>query len=263
MQKLFTSISAVSLLAVSITVVHAAPVTLPSGATGIQGTLHEGKDGRFKAQVGLGFTRDFIDEIELKDYEGEVEGNINTFRLIYSVADRVDLYLDFGAAQDMEYRASLSNGDVTFELEDEIVWGAGLAFVVYQDKGGLAINADLRYRTIQEMGYDSVTVNGTAYTHDQVDVDAEAQYEEWHAALGMSYNLGFMTPYAGVKFVGNDYSATATAGGSTYDFGSTESDKIMGGFAGITMLPSDRLAIDVQGRFVDEEAISASLTFMF
>lgn len=263
MQKNLTSISAVLLLTFFITTVYAAPVTLPTGATGIKGTIHEGKNGRLTAKVGFGITGDFIDKVELRDYQGEVNGNINTFRLIYSVADRVDLYLDFGAAQGMEYRARLSGSDVRIDLRDENVWGGGIAFVLYEDKSGLSLNTDLQYRTIQTMDYDAVTVDGTTFSRNQTGVDAEAEYEQWHAALAVSYKLAFMTPYAGVRFVGNNYSATAAAGGNTYDLGSTESDNIMGGFMGVTILPWDSLAIDVQGRFVDEEAISASLTFMF
>jgi len=254
-----------SIITVLASPANAEPVTLPLGATGIKGTVYEERASW--ARVGLGIEGSVIDKSELRaangQVDGEVEGSIGTVKIIYSVAERVDLYADFGVASGMEYSTELTGNDVTFAMNDEMAVGAGIAFVLYQGDSGFGINADLRYRKIQGMDYESVKVDGTTYSRDELTATSEANYEQWHAALGLSYKLGFMTPYAGIKFVGGDYSAAATAGGTPYELDSTGNDSRVGAYAGLTLLPADRLAIDIQGRIVDEEALSASLTFMF
>ncbi|MFP3872845.1 MAG: hypothetical protein ACLFV1_00205 [Thiohalophilus sp.] len=251
------------ILAVLSSPASAEPITLPLGATAIKGTVYEEQASWARARVGLGIQGNVIDNSELRASNGEVEGNIGTIKILYSVADRVDLYADFGVASGMAYSAELMGSDVTFAMNDETALGAGIALALYQGDSGFGINADLKYRKIQGMDYDSVTDGSTTYSRDELTATTEADYEQWHAALGLSYKLGFMTPYAGVKFVGGDYSASATAGGTTYELGPTGNDSRVGAYAGLTMLPTDRLAIDIQGRVVDEEALSASLTFMF
>ncbi|TDY01122.1 hypothetical protein [Thiohalophilus thiocyanatoxydans] len=250
---------------------NAEPVMLPSGAIGIKGTVYEERASWARARVGLGIQGNVIDNSELRDQNGEVEGDIGTVKIIYSVADRVDLYADFGVASGMEYSAEQTvknvTRDVTFAMSDETVLGVGIAVVLYQEDNGLSLNADLKYRKIQDMDYDSVTVDETTYSRNQLTDTSGAVYEQWHAALGLSYQFGMLTPYAGIKFVGGDYSAmateTVTSSHTTYELRPTGNDSRVGAYAGLTLLPAERLAIDIQGRVIDEEAFSASLTFMF
>lgn len=242
---------------------NAEPVTLPLGATGIKGTVYEERASWARARVGLGIETNFIDKAELKDSDGEIEGNISAVKIVYSVANRVDLYAKFGVASGLKYKGKTQVDDFEFDFRDEFAWGAGIAAVLYEDESGLSIITDLQYQTVQGIDYNGVTVNGVFYSRDQLGGSTDAEFTQWHVALGLGYKFSRFTPYAGIKFVGSDYSAKATSGGTTYDAGSTEKDSLVGAFFGLTMVPADRLAIDIQGRVVDEEALSASLTFMF
>lgn len=263
MRSGFISITALLLVSVLSPFAYADPVTLPSGAKNLKGTIHEGGEAWATAKLGIAVESNFIDEIELSDYQGKIEGNINTIKVIYSVAERVDLYTDFGVASGLDYTAMIGGSNVTFNRSDEFAWGAGVAILLYEDPSGLAINTDLKYRAVQTGDYDSVVVDGTSYTRSQLTAEKDADFEQWQLALGLSYKFSSLTPYAGIKFVGGDYSASATAGGATYNLGSTDMDSRAGAFAGVSIIPTDRLAIDLQGRFADEDAVSASLTFMF
>ncbi len=242
---------------------YADPVTLPSGVKNLKGTVHQGGEDWAKAKLAMAIESNFIDEIELSDYQGKIEASINTIKVIYSVAKRVDIYADFGVASGLEYTATIRGSNVTFKRSDEFTWGAGIAVLLYEDPSGLAINTDLKYRAVQTGDYDSVVVDGTSYTRSQLTAEQDAHFEQWQMALGLSYKFNSLTPYAGIKFVGGDYSASTTAGGKTYELGSTDMDSRAGAFAGVSIVPTDRLAIDLQGRFTDEDAVSASLTFMF
>lgn len=267
MRSSLTPLALLPILAVLSFPANAEPVTLPSGAIGIKGTVYEERPSWARASVGLGIEGNVIDESELRDQNGDMEGDIGTVKIIYSVADRVDLYADFGVASGMEYSAEQTvnnvTSDVTFAMSDETALGMGIAVVLYREDNGLSLNADLKYRKIQDMDYDSVTVDGATSSRDELEATTEANYEQWHAALGLSYQLGMLTPYAGIKFVGGDYSAAAMVDSTAYELRSTGNDSRVGAYAGLTLLPAERLAIDIQGRVVDEEAFSASLTFMF
>lgn len=263
MRLLITRASLFLLFSSLISTLYADPVTLPSGAKNLKGTIHQGGEDWAKAKLGMAIESNFIDEIELNDYQGKIEGNINTIKIIYSVAERVDIYADFGVASGLEYTATIGGSNVTFNLSDEFTYGAGIAVLLYEDPSGLAINTDLKYRVVESSEFDSVDVNGTSYSSSNLSGELESDYEQWQLALGLSYKFSSLTPYAGIKFVGGDYSASATAGGTAYELGSTDMESRAGAFAGVSIVPTDRLAIDLQGRFADEDAVSASLTFMF
>ena len=263
MRKLVIFTLAILFVVSFTSVANSAPVTLPSGAKGMKGTVFEGEEEWATAKLSVSVESDFISEIELEDLDGTVEGNINTVKLTYSLADRVDFYADLGTSRDIEYSANIGGSDLKAELTDEFAWGGGIAVLLYEWDNGLALNTDIKYRTVEDMDYDSVTVDGTSYAADELGGKVDADYEEWQIAFGVSRKFKYFTPYAGIKYADGEYSAKVIAGGTTYDLGSTGNDNNIGCFVGCSFLPTEQFAIDIEGRFIDEEAVNVNLTYMF
>jgi len=211
----------------------------------------------------VGVETDFVTERELDELDAKVEGNLYTAKLIFSSAEKFDFYVNFGQAQDIEYKATILGRDVKFDLEDEFTWGAGISYVFTSDDDAFQIGLDTKYRQITDIDYDSVTIDGTTYKKSQLGGKTAAKWKEWQVALIVGKKFNYFVPYAGVKYSDVDASAKAIVSGSTYDLGSTDSESKVGIFIGCSITPTEQFSIDLEGRFIDEEAFMVSVVYKF
>ena len=211
----------------------------------------------------MGVETDFVTERELDELDAKVEGNLYTAKLIFSSAEKFDFYVNFGQAQDIEYKATILGRDVKFDLEDEFTWGAGISYVFTSDDDAFQIGLDTKYRQITDIDYDSVTIDGTTYKKSQLGGKTAAKWKEWQVALIVGKKFNYFVPYAGVKYSDVDASAKAIVSGSTYDLGSTDSESKVGIFIGCSITPTEQFSIDLEGRFIDEEAFMVSVVYKF
>lgn len=248
---------------VAIGFLYAAPVDVPTETQGLEGNIFKNKE------LGIGLSvageADFLSERELDEANGEVEGKLYTTKIILTLADRFDIYGIFGQAQDMEYKEKVLGSDVKFELEDKFTWGVGLNALIYEWKDyGVKFFADGKYRAVNDIDYESVTVDGVQYSKSQLTgTKVDADWEEWQVAFGIAKKFEYFMPYFGVKYSDIKASAKVTVGSTTYDAGSANSDNIIGLFVGCAITPIKALSIDLQGRFIDETAFTVKATYKF
>ncbi len=114
-----------------------------------------------------------------------------------------------------------------------------------------------------DMDYESVSKDGTTYSKNQLGGKTDAKWQEWQAAFLIGKKFNNFIPYAGLKYSDIKASAKAIISGTTYDSDSTDSDNKVGVFVGCSIIPTKQLSIDLQGRFIDEEAFTVGICNKF
>ena len=146
-------------------------------------------------------------------------------------------------------------------------WGIGgkASYPIGQD--GLRAILDLQYLR-WESSLDSLTVNGTKPSSVSA---SDVAVSDLSLSGILAKGWGNFTPYLGVKLsrVIVDYGTVSHAGvtvGSTSFLGFTgdfESDNNIGMITGAEYKVTDNLSLNVEGRFIDETAVTGGLTYRF
>jgi hypothetical protein len=205
---------------------------------------------------------DVLNQRDLDNLEGEVEAGFYTAKLGFST-DRIDIYGIIGQARDVEYNAQVSGANLKYDLENEFAWGGGISVFIYE-VFGIKLFADAKYRTIEDMDYDSVTLEGVKYSKEALTGSKKnATWEEQQVALSIAKKFEYFTPYIGLKYSDVEASAKVTIEGIVYDTGNLDAGENIGAFVGCSLTPLENLSVDVEGRFMDEEAVSVALVYTF
>lgn len=242
---------------------YAAPIDLPSNLKGLEGKIWSYNDDPEQIEVSLGIETDFVSERELSDLDAKVEGNFYTTKLVFSNVKKFDFYVNIGQVQNIEYKATILGRNVKFDLKDKFTWGVGVSYELTSEDDPLQIGIDTKYREVMGMDYESVILDGTTYSKSQLGGKVDAEWQEWQVAFLIGKKFNYFIPYAGVKYSDVDTSAEATVSGTTYDLGSTDSESKVGVFVGCSIIPTEQFSIDLEGRFIDEEAFTVRATYKF
>lgn len=238
--------------------VFASPINLPTGIKGQEGL---GLGNNLPAGISAGFLYDHVDKRELNKDSGKVDFDMMGGKIILSVMNTFDIYTMLGATQNTEYKASDSGSDYVFSLGDNFMWGFGASAIIHEWKDAeIQIFGDGNYREARNIDVDSATVDGAPAT---LAGTISAKWQEWQVALGISKKFQYFIPYLGVKYSDVRASAQATVSGDAYDSGSVSSEGKVGPFIGVSIIPAKWLSVDVNGRFVDETAVSVATTIKF
>jgi opacity protein-like surface antigen len=254
MKRLWIAGIVVVLLSVC-SVADAAPVGNPA-----KPSLEKG-DAPFKVGTELDFVTER--ELDVSDEDVTIE-KLNWYmgKISYTMADKVDLYCLLGAAAG-EFSEKYTGVDLEYDTETEFAWGVGATVLLYEFENGLRLGLDGKYRQV-EPDIDKVTLNGVSYSPGDVGIsDFSAEYSEWQVAVGISKELGQFVPYGGIKYTDVEASTEATISGTTYKTDDVNSDEIFGIFIGCDFLPTEDISIGVEGRFIDETAVTVAAAYRF
>lgn len=247
-------------------IVYSAPINLPSSIEDLEGQIWSHEFTSSPIEISAGIEIDFVTKRELDELEAEVKGNFYTAKLLFlgtEDTEKFDWYVNFGQAQDIEYKTAILGSDVKFDLEDEFVWGLGVSYAFTSKDDSLQIGIDAKYRQIRGMDYNSVTINDIAYSKSQLGGKLDAKWKEWQVALLIGKEFDYFIPYVGIKYSDVDASAKVIISGTTYDAGSTDSENKFGMFVGCSITPIEQISIELQGRFIDEEAFTVGILYKF
>ncbi len=251
-------------LVFSSAVALASPIHFPLGVRGKRGLFYMEREQPQAFGVTVAPFYDKISERELKALDAKVETDIIGAEITLFLTDWFDIYTMLGETNEAEYKAKILGSDVKFELEDKFIWGIGFSSLIYDwENVGIKLFGDANLRRATDMDYDALVVDGTKYAKSELGGKVDAKWEEWQLALGISKQFQYVIPYAGVKYSDVKASAKAAVAGTTYDLGSTRSDKKIGPFVGFSIEPTESISIDLSGRFSDEEAFSVSAKIRF
>lgn len=262
MNKLVVSFLAVVMVFIFSVSVSAAPVNLPTSVKEIKGTDY------LNLEPELAFTfeveGDFLHERKLDDQDGEIEASFYMAKLIFST-EKIDVYAGFGQAEDVEFNAFVSGATIKYEMKSQFAWCMGIDGVIYEWEGSrVKIFGDAKYRAIKDMDYEYVTIEGVQYAENLLlEGRTDAEWKEWHVALGVARKFEFIIPYIGMRYSDVRVDADITYSGVTYDLGERTAGESFGIFAGCAVMPLENLSIEAEGRFIDETAFTLRLVHQF
>ncbi|MBI5614247.1 hypothetical protein HY947_04950 [Candidatus Gottesmanbacteria bacterium] len=217
--------------------------------------LEKGEHG-----IKIGVDNDFVfkRELDVPDESVELEADFHSAKLSYTIAEKADVYVLLGMMNNALVSATDGSTEVLYDVDSSFTWGVGATLLAYETEGGFRAGIDGKYRSASPE-VSKVTVDGTDYSL----TDSEAEYSEWQVAFAVSQQMGKFAPYAGVKYSDIKTKAKATVSGTLYETEERGSKNTVGPFVGLSFLPNENISLNVEGRFVDEEAVSVSLAYKF
>ncbi len=220
-----------------------------------------------------------------KDYESgndttEIDGsNAVLLKAVYAFNDNYGIYGKVGTADlevDLDVVGTTATDVAEYDINYDygIAWGLGFYTSYFWPYSGTKTTLDLQYYSWQSE-FDSLTVSGNSPT---ITTSSDVEVEEWSLSLIFSKELEFeaanenkLTPYIGVRYSDGeiDYGtvthSNVTIGSTIFSgfSGGMDSEDNFGVIVGLNGQFGKSWELSVEGRFVDETAVSASFSFKF
>lgn len=172
----------------------------------------------------------------------------------YGLTDNLDIYLKLGVADfkaKSDYTKSNRARTGIYDGKNAFAYGFGTKGT--SKLGDWLIGADLQYLRHQHDWTPKGDFEGEGN---------EATIQEWQVAPYVGYKIGNFVPYLGVKY--SDLRAKAVWGGADAgDWEKGKADDNVGVFVGTDYKIGKNFSLNIEGRFVDETAMSFGATYKF
>lgn len=240
----------------------AAPVGNPSAPQWIEKGFFIPEDWWGSARIG--YEGDFVSNAKLEQYS-EGYGRVDTYEqetnsgtVTFNIENRVDLFAILGSSRangDWRFVDPLQNVyRIELETNYDFLWGIGVRGILYEDEG---ICLDMGGRFEQCSCEPSwLTSNGVpqAVSHSMLF------WREWQIDLDLSYEIDIFAPYIGVKYSNvrvelNGFDESISAKGNSNHF---KNRVPLGIFIGCGLSSSKYFMLNVEGRLIDETAVTVS-----
>ena len=184
-------------------------------------------------------------------------------KISYGIFDNLDIYVKLGVA-DFETEEKWTNttpekGTIMNDAQNDFMYGAGLKGTVAL-KDNWLLGADIQYLRHRNK-YDG-RINNETDPSDSENISGKMTVYEWHVAPYISKKLDNFIPYLGVKYsdvrVKDNYN---TSSGTVEE--KRKADDNVGIFVGTDYAINDNWNINLEGRFIDETALSFGVTYKF
>jgi len=233
-----------------------APVSNPASLNVLRVKPEEGA----MYPIKLGFEYESVDkrDLNIHDDNAELALDLYTLKLAYSLRtqdEKGDFYVLIGSLR--QEVKNLFAEDINFITEEDLLLGLGITIPFYENQSGMRIGFDAKFR-FAEPPMERIEIR-----NERIAAEGEVKYREWQLGLGISQQLKRFIPYAGIKYSDIRSELEATAAGDLYEYGKTKSEETIGLFAGCDVLLLDRVSLNIEGRFRDEEAVSVTLVVSF
>lgn len=242
--------------------VFAAPVENPSAPRLI-------KEGFFipktsPVSIRTGYEGDFVGNAKLEQY-AESRGRVDNYSqdsncgvLTVNILDWIDLYSLFGTSRTQAdwrftYEAVTHRAEV--ETLSNLIWGAGARGILWESEA-MCLGLGGRY---EQSHYDHlwITIDGEV-NHAMGSI---LDWRVWQIDLDFSYTIDIFSPYIGVKY-SNTHTKISdfTFPISTSGVGSNQfkNQNPIGIVIGCTLSSGTYFRFNIEGRLVDEEAVTIS-----
>ena len=251
----------------SVTAAYAAPVgNIATPSVLKKGIIYQDEQAQFA--VVAGGEVDLTWDQNLKRQDTDTEYYFYGGKIGVLIMNRFMPYAILGGAEAKKQQFKIDSRKIKFETDYDFVWGVGGTAMLYETKlegmgnGQLRIGVDGRYRQ-SHLKVDKVVRDGVSYNaSDAAVTQSKYELEQWQVALAVSYQIEQIIPYVGVKYSDATGEAITTISGTKYknDF---ENDDNVGIFVGGDILINDSFTANIEGRFIDETALSLGATLRF
>jgi hypothetical protein len=225
----------------------------------------------------IGVESDFIfnrklDHAGMQAEDVNLEGAWVAGKFGYTFFDRINAY---GLLGGMEWEVKQERSDsttVTYSTNMEMAWGLGASVLLYETDNGITLSADTRFRQ-QKPNMKRVRIDGQT-TKDPVSL---AKLREWQMSLGASLDMAKVIyspqkfryiPYIGAKISKINVQTQATVSSTDYAIERAKANESFGVFAGCDIYFSEapeneQFNLNIEGRFLDESALTISVNYKF
>ncbi len=251
----------------SVSAAYAAPV----GNIAAPSILKKGlvmKDEKSDWGIIADANTDLTWDMNLKRQDNDTEYYFYGSKIGLLLMNRFIPYAVLGGGEAKKQTFKINSDKVRWQTDFDFVWAVGGTALIYSTEPGqvgegiLSFGADGSYRQ-SHLKLDSVVLNGVSHKKDAPEMtSAKYELEQWQIALEVAYEYKQIVPYVGAKYSDATGEATATISGSSFknDF---ENEDNVGIFVGSDILINDSMTLNVEGRFIDETALSLAGTVRF
>lgn len=221
--------------------------------------------------IRLGYEGDFVSDGRMNQYS-QGTGRVDTYRqwtnsgtITLSCLDRIEAYGVFGSSESKaDWRfEDVSLGTITrieLETNPHFLWATGGRALLYKGVHG-ALGVGGRYTECHSLPA-WVTSNGTT---ERVG-GAKVFWRAWQINLDLSYKVDWFIPYIGFKYLNartflSDFSIPISQALTGND--SFKNRDPIGLYLGCTLSSGNYFMLNLEGRVIDEEAITVSADFRF
>ena len=214
--------------------------------------------------VRAGYEGDFVGDARLEQYD-ESTGRVDNYTQVSNCGvftvnffKRIDAFGLVGTSRtNADWRFTIDGLTSRAEVETlyDFIWGIGGRGIVYSNDT-ICVGIGSRYEASH---YDNLwmTINGKI---QQVN-GSYFHWQSWQIDLDFSYTIDIFTPYIGVKYsnvrtkIGELPFPISDNGSGTNRF---ENRAPVGVIIGCSMCSGKCFALNIEGRLVDEEAVTIS-----
>ena len=184
-------------------------------------------------------------------YEEWVETNNGENAYYYLVEGTAQIKLQGNYA--LAYGAGIKSVN---QISDELLVGIDMQFLTYRNKYKAKGSGSLYW----EMGAvgGEPSESGSSEESESGKLPGNQIYYEWHVAPYIAMKIENVTPYLGIVY--SDTLMKIKLGGETERF--RAKDRV-GGFVGVDWRIDENWSLNIEGRFVNETAASAGVTYKF
>jgi len=214
--------------------------------------------------IRIGYEGDFVGDERMNQAEGgsgRVDNYIqssNSGTLTLTLVERLDIYGVFGSSR-MSADWRFSTGPIVNRAEIQskyrFLWGVGARGILYE-WGCAVLGVGGRYsNSLPKPSW--MTINGAPVSVS----GGKIHWYEWQVDLDLAYKIELFTPYVGIKYA----KAVAKLSGFSEAIGNSgtgllrmESRSPVGIVVGCSLSTGKYFLFNVEGRLIDEEAITIS-----
>lgn len=248
--------------------------SVPAGAASVGSPKTQGQ-GKIAATAEWSyiFSRDldFVSATRPPGHENDrplnfriVKGNNVTGKVSYGLFNAMDIYIKLGVAN-YDFKGDVFVGDIK-RVEEKLsagnsfLYGGGFKFV-YELKEGWIIGCDAQYLTSDhELDFRATNVTSGGVTTAKY---ADFRIQEWQAAPYIAKKIADFMPYLGARYSGFRIKQENPNDPRRWDNLIFNADYNVGVFAGMDWNFGNSFKLNVEGRFVDETAMSVGAVYRF
>lgn len=251
-----------SLLLMSMGILQASPV----GNAETPGLLKKGffipRDYWWNFRIG--YEGDFVIDERMKQ-QTEGSGRVDNYEqftnagtLTFNFVERLDVYGLFGSSRvnsDWRFTTGGINQRAQIETKYDFLWGVGARAILAQWVDA-ALGVAGRYSRAH-MDPVWLTINGV---NESVG-DSRLNWRAWNVAMDASIRVELFVPYIGVQY----FNATTKINGVPEAIANAGTGSLhmknrspVGVFVGCSLTKSEYFFLNIEGRFINEEALSIS-----
>jgi outer membrane protein W len=200
-------------------------------------------------------------DIQLRDYKID-HGYNAAAKIIYGALRGVDVYAKIGIS-DYEIKGDTYSGGVKstsdkLSMNNSFLGGVGVK-MAYEHENGWIFGVDLQYSTSKhKANLNATNTSGSESSTSYKD----ARMHEWHIAPYAATKYFDFTPYIGVRYSQALIKIKGPNNSSAFEDMKLDADDNFGIFIGTDYRIGDRFKLNLEGRFLDETAITLGASYI-